>query len=149
MRKRSTAIVLVLAATAWSPAALAGAAGPGPAETARASAAIGADGFLSPDRKTWCSGTAKEVGCVSLPGPTSHGAIVKRGGKVILCPVGSAGVGWKCFQNFDAKAPVLHYGRRADVGGFTCASARQGITCTVRASGRGFRIDSEGVAQVP
>jgi hypothetical protein len=147
MRKRSTAVVLAIAAMAWSPAA--GAAAPSPALTARASSAVGADGFLSPDRKTWCSGTAKEVGCVSLPGPTSHGAIVKRGGKVILCRVGSAGAGWKCFQNFDSKAPVLRYGRRAEVGGFTCASARQGITCTVRASGRGFRIDNEGVARVP
>ena len=121
---------------------------PGPVEASRAAASSGSDGFLSPDRQIWCSATAKEVGCVSGPGRASHGAIVRRDGKVTLCPVGSAGIGWKCFQNFDETAPVLHYGRRVEAGGFTCTSTRQGITCAVRASGRGFRIDSSTVVKI-
>jgi hypothetical protein len=120
---------------------------------AHASNATGADGFLSPDRKTWCSGTAKEVGCVSFRGPVDqgagHGAVLSRGGKLTLCPESSAGPAWACFQNFDESAPVLHYGKRAEVGPFVCASKRQGITCTVRAGGRGFRIDRDEVVAVP
>lgn len=100
-------------------------------------ATVGADGFLSPDHATWCSANAKEVGCVSLPGAESDGAIVRRGGKVILCPVGTAGAEWGYFQNFGEKAPVLHYGSSAEIGPFRCASSRRGITCTVQQSGRG------------
>jgi hypothetical protein len=120
--------------------------------SAHASSAIGADGFLSPDRKTWCSATAKEVGCVSFRGAVDqgagHGAILRRGGALTLCPESSAGPGWACFQNFDESAPVLHYGRRVEVGPFLCASRRQGITCTVRASGRGFRVDRDEVVAI-
>jgi hypothetical protein len=146
MRNSIAVLFLVIVAAVCSPpGAFAGGNAAGPVETAHASVAIGADGFLSPDRTTWCSGNAKEVGCVSLPGSTAHGAIVRRGGKVTLCPEGSAGTGWDCFQNFDEKAPVLHYGRRAEVGAFLCTSTRQGIACTVRASGRGFRIDRRDV----
>jgi hypothetical protein len=119
---------------------------------AHASNAIEADGFLSPDRKTWCSGTAKEVGCVAFHGSVDqgagHGAVLKRGGALTLCPESSAGPGWACFQNFDESAPVLHYGQRIEVGPFLCASRRQGITCTVRASGRGFRIDRDEVVAI-
>jgi hypothetical protein len=150
MRNSLAVLFLVIVAAVWSPAgALAGSGAERRAETAQASSAsFGVDGFLSPDRKTWCSGNAKEVGCVSLPSSApqdSHGAILKRGGRVILCPEGSAGLGWACFQNFDEMAPVLRYGHRAEVGAFRCASTRQGITCTVRASGRGFRIDRREV----
>jgi hypothetical protein len=148
MRTSFTVLLLITVAAVLPPAgALAG----GGAETAHASAVIGANGFLSPDRSIWCSGNAKEVGCVSLPGSsdqTNHGAILKSGGGLVICPEGSAGRGWKCFQNFDEKAPVLHYGRRLGVGAFVCVSTRQGITCTVRASGRGFRIGRHDVAAV-
>jgi hypothetical protein len=95
-------LVTVLALAAWLAAVPAEAgAGQGAAESqargagAHASAAIDADGFLLPDRKTWCSGTAKEVGCVSFRGPVGqgagHGAILRRGGKVTICPESSAG----------------------------------------------------------
>jgi hypothetical protein len=146
MKNSFAVMFLVSVAVVWSPAgALAGGGAGRQAETDHASVAIGADGFLSPDRATWCSAGAKEVGCVSLSGSDAHGAIVTRGGKVTLCPVGSAGRGWECFQNFDGKAPVLQYGSSAESGAFRCASTRHGITCTARASGRGFRIDRGGV----
>ena len=115
--------------------------------TAAAANPIGADGFLSPDHKTWCSGSAAEVGCVSFHGSVAdgagHGAVLKRGGKLTLCPESTAGPEWACFQNFDETAPVLHYGKSVEVGGFRCKSTRAGITCVVRKSGRGFRIDRD------
>ena len=123
------------------------------AEAAHRSNAIAADGFLSPDRKTWCSGTAKEVGCVSFRGAVdqgaAHGAVLKRGGKLTLCPESSAGPAWACFQNFDESAPVLHYGKRVEVGPFVCASTRHGVKCSVGPGGRGFRIDRDEVVAVP
>jgi hypothetical protein len=151
MRRRLSLIpVGMIAALALMPAgALAtadGAAAHGAAGSASASGAFPANGFLSPDRKVWCSGGGGEVGCVVLPAAGSstsgHGAIVKRGGRVILCPEGVGEAGWDCFQNFDEKAHVLHYGRRAEAGGIRCTSARKGITCTVAATGRGFLINS-------
>jgi hypothetical protein len=148
MKSSFAVLFLVSVAVAWSPTGALAGGGAEPQAEARASVSIGADGFLSPDRATWCSATVKEVGCVSLSGTDAHGAIVSRGGKVILCPVGSAGRGWECFQNFDEKAPVLHYGSRAESGAFRCLSTRHGISCTVRASGRGFRIDRGGVVAV-
>jgi hypothetical protein len=104
-----------------------------------------ADGFLSPNGKTWCQVTATAVGCVSftegdVEGP-SHGAVLRQGGKVVLCPDSSDGPRWRCFQNFDDEAPALGYGHRAKVGGFACSSARSGITCVLTATGKGFRID--------
>jgi hypothetical protein len=111
-----------------------------------------ADGFLSPDGKTWCQGTATEVGCVSFrtgsPEGPGHGAVLRKGGQVVLCPESSAGPRWKCFQNFDETAPVLGYGHRAKIGGFRCSSARQGITCVLSATGKGFRIDDETAVAV-
>jgi hypothetical protein len=111
-----------------------------------------ADGFLSPDGTTWCQGTATEIGCVSSPEGDAerpgHGAVLKSGGKLVLCGPASAGPGWRCFQNFDASAPVLAYGREVKVGGFRCASTRQGITCVLRSSGKGFRITGDSVVRV-
>jgi hypothetical protein len=111
-----------------------------------------ADGFLSPDGKTWCQGTATEVGCVSFRAGASqgpgHGAVLRKGGKVVLCPESSAGPSWKCFQNFDETAPKLGYGKQATIGAFRCSSARQGITCVLRATGKGFRIDAEKAVAV-
>jgi hypothetical protein len=139
MRTKLTIALIGLAALMAFPAA---------AAAARSSA----DGFLSPDRTTWCQATATEVGCVSSPegdaeGP-GHGAVLKSGGKLVLCQPASAGPGWGCFQNFDASAPVLAYGRKVKLGAFRCASARQGITCVLRSSGKGFRITGDSVVRV-
>jgi hypothetical protein len=117
--------------------------------TAHASKDLGADGFLSPDHQVWCNGNAQEVGCVTVPDAAAHGAIVKRSGKIILCPESTAGPAWACFQNFDESAPVLHYGQRVETGPFACASTQRGIVCKVRASGRGFRIDRREVVALP
>jgi hypothetical protein len=142
MRRFFAVGLLIAAATVGAPADALAAGHP---DGAHASAATD---FLSPDGAIWCSATATEVGCVSRPGTNADGAVVNRRGKVTLCHVGSAGPAWKCFQNFDETAPVLHYGRRVEVGAFTCTSKRAGITCTVRPGGRGFRIDRQGVVAI-
>ncbi len=143
-RKRLSIVLLGIAALMALPA-VALAAGGGPAH-------FPADGFLSPDGKTWCQGTTGEVGCVSFRAGASHGpahgAVLRRGGHLVLCPEASAGPGWACFQNFDATAPVLAYGQRVEIGGFRCASTRKGITCVLRASGGGFRIDDEAAVAI-
>jgi hypothetical protein len=157
MRKRLSFIpVGTIVALALLPAgALATAGGsagvPEPTGSPIASGAFSADGFLSPDKKVWCSGDSREVGCVAFRGAVSgpgHGAIVKRGGRVVLCAEKAGRTEWDCFQNFDEKAPVLRYGQRAEVGGFRCASARDGITCTVAATGKGFVINRDEVLRV-
>jgi hypothetical protein len=139
MRKRLSIALIGLAALMSFPAVAA--AGKFPA-----------DGFLSPDGKTWCQGTATEVGCVSFrtgsPEGPADGAVLRKSGRVVLCPESSDGPRWKCFQNFDETAPVLGYGHRAKIGGFRCASARGGITCVLGSNGKGFRISGDSVVRV-
>jgi hypothetical protein len=145
---------LLLAALALLPAgALATGGTPEASGSASTSAAFPADGFLSPDKKIWCQQSDGEVGCVALrrsrtPG---YGAVAKRSGRVTLCAEKAgknAYAEWDCFQNFDESAPVLPYGKRAEAGGFRCASARKGITCTVVATGKGFLIDKNEALRV-
>jgi hypothetical protein len=144
MRKRLSIALVVATALMSVAAATAGATG--------SDGRFAADGFLSPDGTTWCEGTGSEVGCVSFSegdeeGP-GHGAVLKSGGKLTLCRPASAGTGWRCFQNFDDSAPVLGYGHNVKFGAFRCASSRQGITCVVRSSGKGFRISGDSVVKV-
>jgi hypothetical protein len=144
MRTRLSIALIVVAALMSVAAGTAGATG--------SAGRFAADGFLSPDGTTWCQGTGSEVGCVSAPegddeGP-GHGAVLRSGGKLVLCQPASAGTGWKCFQNFDSSAPVLGYGRSVKIGAFRCTSSRQGIACVLRSSGKGFRISGDSVAAV-
>jgi hypothetical protein len=120
-----------------------------------ASGAILSDGFLSPDKRIWCQADTREAGCVAYRAAVSstpaHGGIVKRGGRVVLCPERPAKTAyseWDCFQNFDEKAPVLQYGQREETAGFRCTSARKGITCTIVATGKGFLINRDEVLSV-
>ena len=144
--------IAVVAALALLPAGVLATGSSAQAPTASASAAFPADGFLSPDKKIWCQQGDGEVGCVALPHGSvpGHGAVAKRGGRITLCTEkrGKNAAEWACFQNFDKTAPVLQYGKRAEAGGFRCTSARQGITCTVIASGKGFAIDKSEVLRV-
>jgi hypothetical protein len=152
MRTRLTFIAVGMAAAMVLPSAGALATGPGTQAPTVSAAAFPADGFLSPDKKIWCQEGDGEVGCVALRyGSTpGHGAVAKRGGGVTLCTEkqGKNAAEWACFQNFDKTAPVLHYGKRAEAGGFRCTSARQGVICTVIATGKGFAIDKSEVLRI-
>jgi hypothetical protein len=117
---------------------------------------LGGKGFLSPDKKIWCqTGELKpgvpEVGCVTSGVTPGRGGIVKRGGQVTLCTEDPAPFGfrsWRCYQNFLGEAPVLAIGERVEAAGFRCTSATNGITCTVLAGGKGFRINQNEVVEV-
>jgi Regulator of chromosome condensation (RCC1) repeat len=101
--------------------------------------------FLSPDRQVWC-----------LPGSgycatafPARAAGVSRTGAVWLCNPTIPSQG--CPQNWDRRAPILHYGDRSVVGGRRCVSARNGITCTVTASDgrrKGFVIGARRIEAV-
>jgi hypothetical protein len=43
---------------------------------------------------------------------------------------------------------VLAYGKQIALEHFRCRSAQAGVTCTVIKTGKGFRIDHEGVRRV-
>jgi hypothetical protein len=121
------------------------------------------EGFLSPNRKIWCSGgfsrlpgSPPEVGCVTSGAVRPLlGGIVSADGAVTLCTEAPREVGhpapWGCYQNFDRSEPILPYGEAFEGGGFRCASGRDGITCTVVSgehAGKGFRIDIDEIAEV-
>ena len=104
------------------------------------------DTFLSPDRKIWCRINKDAVENDAWCGieATAALATVKHSGAVTVCND-------SCLQNWDAKAPVLGYGHRSELNGFRCASAQNGITCTVIAGagkGKGFLITASGITQV-
>jgi hypothetical protein len=44
--------------------------------------------------------------------------------------------------------PTLGYGKRIRLGPFRCSSAHAGVTCVVRATGRGFRINRTKVVRL-
>lgn len=56
--------------------------------------------------------------------------------------------GRACLGNPPKGVRTLAFGRSIRVGGFRCTSRRNGITCVVRATGRGFRIACQGVVRV-
>ena len=102
--------------------------------------------FLSPDRKVWCriikDATENDAWCGIKP--TAALATVTPSGGVTVCNA-------YCLQNWDDKAPVLGYGHRSELNGFRCASAQNGITCTVIAGvgqGKGFLINTSGITKV-
>jgi hypothetical protein len=118
-------------------------------------------GFLSPDRRVWCSGgyplsgPTAEVGCVTSPATPNRGAVLGADGSLTLCTEVPAEIGhpapWGCYQNFDPHAPVLAEGESVESAGFRCVSAPDGITCTLAAgsdAGKGFRISKDEVVEV-
>jgi hypothetical protein len=118
------------------------------------------ESFLSPDRKVWCSistGPSPSANCGTEPAPPTHSAQVDRSGRVTLCsvlkleyPAGSHAPNG-CYQNWDPQLPVLAVGQEDELGGFRCASAANGITCTVIAgagAGKGFRVSAAEAVEV-
>lgn len=56
--------------------------------------------------------------------------------------------GVDCLGNAGENTPALAYGKQLEVGPFRCRSAATGVTCIVVASGRGFRMNGNGVTPV-
>jgi hypothetical protein len=111
--------------------------------------------FLSPDRSVWC--VLEDRSCGTQPEPPTRSAEVDIHGKVSFCdvpelivpPGGHEPDG--CFQNWNSEAPVLHYGQSDLYDGLLCASATDGITCTLAtgaSKGKGFRINRSEAVEV-
>jgi hypothetical protein len=113
--------------------------------------------FLSPDRGIWCIvfDSDTEWGCYAeSPQHTDkwqRSARLHADGTVDDCYVPVASLEDVCFQNWDAGAPVLAYGRSTERNGVRCTSAPEGITCTLLSgpgAGKGFRITATGVEKL-
>jgi hypothetical protein len=70
-----------------------------------------------------------------------------RDGQLSICREGSL-MTTHCLGDPGEHTPVLAYGRHITLTHFRCASLQTGVTCTVIATGKGFRIDRAGVRRV-
>ena len=117
--------------------------------------------FLSPDRKVWCGFDLNQITCGTRPEPPTYSATLHASGRVEICsvprleyPAGSQGPPLGCFQQWPPTyehVPVLAYGKRTTFGGFGCAAATDGVTCTKLSGadeGRGFRVNKEEAVEV-
>jgi hypothetical protein len=111
--------------------------------------------FLSPDRSVWCVMESRT--CGTYPKPPTRSAEVDTQGKDTFCNVPElitppgAHEPEGCFQNWNSSAPVLAYGHSDLYDGLLCASATDGITCTLQygaGQGRGFRINEVEAIEV-
>jgi hypothetical protein len=134
------AVLLAVAAASAAPAA----AVPGAAHRTSAS-------FYSPSRNISCEmndgrpGVGSYVYCQSVARP--HSVKMGRDGQLSICREGSL-MTTHCLGDPGEHTPVLAYGRHITLTHFRCASLQTGVTCTVIATGKGFRIDRAGVRRV-
>jgi hypothetical protein len=120
-------------------------------------------GFLSANRKIWCSASAlsasddRHLVCVSKAAPghfSGVGAVLGMQGPPQLCEELTAAEAEQqppplgCSLNFDSGAPVLPAGSTAEDGGFRCSAGQAEITCTFGEgkSQNGFVISQTTVA---
>jgi hypothetical protein len=105
--------------------------------------------FFSPSRNIACEMSdgrgGSRVFCESFAHPHS----VKMGvrGRLNICHGGTPTTS-HCLGDPGEHTPVLRYGRRISTTHFRCRSEQSGVTCTVIATGKGFRIDRTTVARV-
>jgi hypothetical protein len=107
--------------------------------------------FYSPSRNVSCEmndgrpGVGSDVYCQSFDRPHS----VKMGldGRLKICRDTSTTTS-HCLGNPGERTPVLAYGKAITLKHFRCRSQQAGITCTVIKTGKGFRIDRNGVRRV-
>jgi hypothetical protein len=113
------------------------------------------DSFHAPDRRIWCTSWSQTdaIMCIFTQGSAEHSGWLTLDGKVDLCRVEVRSLEEACAVNgAPGSDPVLKVGQRVERNGFRCVSAADGITCTVLAGtgkGKGFRINADGVVQLP
>jgi hypothetical protein len=112
--------------------------------------------FRSPDGRVLClsyTGQDDEISCHVFSSPGAHSGFLTIDGNVRLCRVEVQSRDELCTMNpGSGQGPILKVGQRVERNGFRCVSAADGITCTVLegdGQGKGFRINADGVAQVP
>jgi hypothetical protein len=107
--------------------------------------------FYWPGRAVNCEmndgrpGVGSNVFCESYRRP--HSVEMGLNGRLKICRGGTI-MTTHCLGNPGLNTPVLAYGQHIALRHFRCASRRSGVTCTVRKTGKGFRINSRGVQRV-
>jgi hypothetical protein len=107
--------------------------------------------FYSPSKNISCemndgrAGVGSFVYCQTWDRPQS----VKMGlnGRLKVCHDASTAT-THCLGNPGEGTPVLGYGKHISLKHFRCSSSQGGVTCTVIKTGKGFRIDRDGVRRV-
>lgn len=99
--------------------------------------------FVSPSGGIDCELTIGSLGrsayCQTVTPPRT--ARLNAAGRTKIC------IGMNCLANGPEDALVLAYGASVALGPFRCASHRTGMRCLVRATGRGFQINRQGVTR--
>jgi hypothetical protein len=100
----------------------------------------------------------EDRGCGTEPEPPTRSAEIDSSGNVTICsvpqlilPPSGHGPPAGCFQNWNKNAPILRYGQSDLYDGIRCASAPNGITCTVvmgAGKEKGFRINKDEAVEV-
>jgi NHL repeat len=111
-----------------------------PPTTAAPAATTTSASFRSPSGNLSCELAPPYVYCQSVE--PAHSVRLTADGRLRTCR------GTRCIGNPSANARTLGYGRQIAVGRFRCRSEESGVTCTVIRSGRGFRIDRDGLTSV-
>jgi hypothetical protein len=107
--------------------------------------------FYSPSKNISCemndgrAATRSGVYCQSWDRPQS--VTMGLDGRLHICRDASTATS-HCLGNPGEGTPVLGYGKQIALKHFRCRSAQAGVTCTVIKTGKGFRIDREGVRRV-
>jgi hypothetical protein len=102
--------------------------------------------FRSPSRNISCEmtddprGSSPHVYCQSFAKP--HSVLMDVTGRLKICR------GRLCLGDPGEHTPVLRYGKRVQVGRFTCRSRRSGVSCAVTKTGMGFLIDRDRVERL-
>lgn len=104
--------------------------------------------FKSPSGNLEC-GIGADVGgvfCMSLK--PEHSARLSAAGHLVLCQHSTPTRGCTGNPGEGVRFRTLAYGRSISVAPFRCSSSRAGMTCVVKATGRGFLIARAGVRRV-
>ena len=107
--------------------------------------------FYSPSRNVSCEmndgrpGVRSYVYCQSMVRP--HSVTMGLDGRLKICHDTSTAT-THCLGNPGEHTPVLAYGKRITLTHFRCTSEQSGVACTVIKTGKGFRIDRDGVRRI-
>jgi hypothetical protein len=107
--------------------------------------------FYSPSRNISCemNDARAHLGSVVYCQSWAHPHSVKLGldGRLKICREATSTTA-HCLGDPGEGTPVLAYGKHVTLGHFRCESQKAGVSCTVVKTGKGFRIDRDGVRAI-
>lgn len=112
--------------------------------------------FASPTGNIACTMSADGVTCTiankQFDVPAAEGCTGTTGNTIVLNE--SDGVTTPCVEGpapaaAGADTPVLDYGRSQSVGPYTCTSGSNGMACVVEETGKGFRVATAALTNLP